>query len=75
MKLLFTGASGFLGNNVRPLLEEVYEVVTVGLSEQDDYNINIAKEVPQLREQYDVVLHAAGKAHSVPKTEAEKKCF
>ena len=75
MKLLFTGASGFLGNNVRPLLEEVYEVVTVGLSEQDDYNINIAKEVPQLREQYDVVLHAAGKAHSVPKTEAEKKVF
>lgn len=34
--------------------------------------MNIAKEIPELREQYDIVLHAAGKAHSVPKTEQEK---
>ena len=75
MKLLFTGASGFLGNNIRPLLERMYEITTVGLLPQDDYTVNIAKEVPELHEQYDVVLHAAGKAHSVPKTEAEKKVF
>lgn len=75
MKLLFTGASGFLGSNVRPLLEKTYDITTVGLLPQDDYTINIAKEVPELHEQYDVVLHAAGKAHSVPKTEAEKKVF
>lgn len=75
MKLLFTGASGFLGSNVRPLLEKTYEVTTVGLLPQDDYTVNIAKEVPELHGQFDVVLHAAGKAHSVPKTEAEKKVF
>lgn len=75
MKLLFTGASGFLGNNVRPLLEGMYEVTTVGLLPQDDYTVNIAKEVPELNGRYDVVLHAAGKAHSVPKTEAEKQVF
>lgn len=75
MKLLFTGASGFLGNNISPLLREMYEVTTVGLSAQDDYAVNIAKEIPQLREQYDIVLHAAGKAHVVPKTEAEKQAF
>lgn len=75
MNLLFTGASGFLGNNVRPLLEEQYEVTTVGLTEQDDYTVNIAKEVPELKGHYDIVLHAAGKAHSVPKTEAEKQVF
>lgn len=75
MKLLFTGASGFLGNNVRPLLEGMYDVTTVGLTPQDDYNVNIAREVPELRERYDVVLHAAGKAHVVPKTEAERKAF
>jgi len=75
MKLLFTGASGFLGNNIRPLLEKTYDVTTVGLLPQDDYMVNIAKEVPELQEQYDIVLHAAGKAHSVPKTEAEKKVF
>ncbi|WP_294588388.1 NAD-dependent epimerase/dehydratase family protein [uncultured Bacteroides sp.] len=75
MKLLFTGASGFLGNNVCPLLERMYEVTTVGLLPQDNYTVNIAKEIPNLRERYDVVLHAAGKAHSVPKTEAEKQIF
>ena len=75
MKLLFTGASGFLGNNVRPLLEAMYEVTTVGLLPQDDYTVNIAQEVPELRERYDIVLHAAGKAHSVPRTEAEKQVF
>lgn len=74
-KLLFTGASGFLGNNVRPLLEGMYDVTTVGLLPQDDYTVNIAKEIPDLRVRYDIVLHAAGKAHSVPKTEAEKQVF
>lgn len=75
MKLLFTGASGFLGNNVRPLLERGYEITTVGLLSQDDYTVNIAREVPELHERYDVVLHAAGKAHSIPKTEEEKQAF
>lgn len=75
MKLLFTGASGFLGNNVRPLLEGMYDVETVGLTPQDNYAINIAKEIPELCTRFDIVLHAAGKAHSVPKTEVEKQLF
>ena len=75
MKLLFTGASGFLGNNVRPLLERMYDVTTVGLLPQDDYTVNMAREIPELRERYDIVLHAAGKAHSVPKTEEERQVF
>lgn len=64
-----------MGNNVRPLLEGMYDVTTVGLLPQDDYTVNIAKEIPDLRVRYDIVLHAAGKAHSVPKTEAEKQVF
>lgn len=73
--LLFTGASGFLGYNIRPLLEKNYDVHTIGLTEEDDIKINMAKEVPPIKTQYDVVLHAAGKAHTVPKTEAEKQVF
>lgn len=64
-----------MGNNVCPLLERMYDVTTVGLLPQDNYTVNIAEEIPELREQYDVVLHAAGKAHSVPKTEEEKRVF
>lgn len=75
MKLLFTGASGFLGNSIRAFLEDVYEVTTIGLTSEDDYSINVANEIPNLRERYNVVLHAAGKAHSIPKTEPERQAF
>ena len=74
-KLLFTGASGFLGYNIRPILENSYDVHTIGLTDDDDIKINMAKEVPPINIHYDVVLHAAGKAHTVPKTEAEKQVF
>src|SRR5690606_14105483 len=76
MKLLFTGASGFLGHNIMPLLRESFDGVrTMGLTDQDDYNVNIATTVGDIAEPFDVVLHAAGKAHVVPKTEEEKKSF
>lgn len=74
-KLLFTGASGFLGYNIRPILEKSYDVHTIGLTDDDDIRFNIAKDVPPINTHYDVVLHAAGKAHTVPKTEAEKQVF
>ena len=74
-KLLFTGGTGFLGKNVMPLLMEKYEVVTCGITPDDTIKANLAKEVPQLDQHFDVVLHACGKAHVVPKTEAEKQAF
>ena len=74
-KLLFTGASGFLGYNIRPLLEKQYDVHTIGLTDDDDIKINMAKVVPPINTHYDLVLHVAGKAHTVPKTEAEKQVF
>lgn len=74
-KLLFTGASGFLGNNIKPTLCKNYEVHTIGLGDEDDIRTDIAKEVPKLDEQYELVLHAAGKAHMIPSTKAEKQIF
>lgn len=75
-KLLFTGASGFLGYNTMPLLVKQYETVhTMGLTDADDIKVNLAKEVPPINTHYDVVLHACGKAHVVPRTEAEKQAF
>lgn len=75
MKLLLTGSSGFLGNNIKPLLCSEYEIKTLGLNQNDDYNINLSKKVPEFKEKYNIVLHAAGKAHSIPKTETEKKVY
>ena len=74
-KLLFTGGTGFLGKNVMPYLTKQYKVTTCGITPDDMLKANLAKDVPELPEPYDVVLHACGKAHVVPKTEAEKKSF
>ncbi|KAF5050114.1 N-acetyl-alpha-D-glucosaminyl-diphospho-ditrans,octacis-undecaprenol 4-epimerase [anaerobic digester metagenome] len=74
-KLLFTGASGFLGVNLKPLLKESFDVKTLGLTDEDTYNVNIANNIPEFNEPFEVILHAAGKAHIVPKTEEEKKLF
>lgn len=75
MNLLFTGASGFLGHNTLSLLKEKYIVETIGLTSLDNYIVNLATDIPKLDFKYAVVLHAAGKAHSVPKTEEEKQLF
>ena len=74
-KLLFTGGTGFLGKNVMPLLIQQYEVTTCGITLDDLLKANLAKEVPVLPEKFDVVLHACGKAHMIPKTEKEKQAF
>jgi len=75
MNLLFTGVSGFLGNNLKPLLSQTYTIKTLGLTNEDDIKIDLSKAVPEIKDSFDIVLHAAGKAHTVPKTEAEKKLF
>lgn len=72
-KLLMTGATGFVGENVLPLLESYYHVTTCGRSPESGIRADLSKEIPVFSDKYDIVLHAAGKAHTVPKTEEEIK--
>ena len=74
-KLLFTGGTGFLGANAKPVLDTMYEVTTIGITEKDELKANFVTEIPKLPCRYDIVLHAAGKAHVYPKTETEKQAF
>jgi nucleoside-diphosphate-sugar epimerase len=74
-RILFTGASGFIGRNIKPLLEKEYIIKTIGLDKSDDYNIDISKVIPTIEDYYDIIIHAAGKAHSTPKTQQEEKVF
>ena len=74
-KLLFTGGTVFLGKNVMPILEKHYEVTTCGITPNDMIKANFVTDIPNLPQKYDVVLHACGKAHIVPKTEVEKQAF
>jgi len=73
--LLFTGASGFLGSNILPQLTNDYVVDTLDFSASSTYNVNLSKQIPAFNKQYDIVLHAAGKAHSIPKTTKEEQEF
>lgn len=73
MKLLFTGASGFLGNGIRSLLDRMYTVATVGLLSQNDYTVNIANEIPELHERYDIILQE--KPILCPEVKPRNRCF
>lgn len=75
MKVLFTGANGFLGRNVIPILEEQsFKVKTFGTN-NTDYIFDIATEIPSFEEKFDIIFHAAGKAHSIPRSHDEEKVF
>ena len=72
MKILLTGASGFLGAVIKKVLH-AHEMITLGRSGQD-INVDLSKKIPVLP-CVDMVIHAAGKAHIVPKTDDERADF
>jgi nucleoside-diphosphate-sugar epimerase len=75
MKVLFTGANGFLGRNVIPLLrEKKIQVKTFGTS-NTDYVYNITNTIVPFDEKFDVIFHAAGKAHSIPQNKIDEQLF
>lgn len=64
-----------MGYNAKPVLDQMYEVTTIGITDRDELKANFAKDVPVLPCHYDIVLHAAGKAHIYPKTPEEVQSF
>lgn len=73
--LLFTGSSGFLGLNIIDTLRLEYDVDTLGISDKDKYCIDISKNTPFFHKRYDIILHAAGKAHNIPKNDYQIQQF
>lgn len=72
LKMLVSGASGFLGRAIsKGLMKE--ELVTLGRS-KCNIQSDLARQIPRLPT-VGIVIHTAGKAHSVPKTKAEKQEF
>ena len=74
-ELLLTGASGFFGRNIKSYLSLHYRIRTLGRGDVNDLQVNLVNNVPELDKRFDLVLHCAGKAHCIPKTEAEKMEF
>ena len=73
--ILITGGSGFLGQAIRNHLN-ILQVpsLSLGQSSVNEIQCNLSNEIPKIQE-VDMVIHSAGKAHKVPKTDEEKADF
>jgi nucleoside-diphosphate-sugar epimerase len=72
--ILITGVNGFLGKSIVEALENNCKLF--GLSRtKGEYKVSLEREVPEFKQSFDLVIHAAGKAHSVPKTKSERNQF
>ncbi len=75
MTLLLTGASGFLGAELIAACKVGHHILTLGRQAKNDIQCDLSTRIPTLDKPIDAVIHAAGKAHVYPKTEAEKQAF
>ncbi|APQ18497.1 NAD-dependent epimerase/dehydratase family protein [Maribacter hydrothermalis] len=76
MNILLSGASGFLGSIIQKYFEELgHKVDSIGRSKENTIVANLADFNSSINTYYDLVIHAAGKAHMVPKNRDEEKMF
>ena len=73
MHILITGSTGFLGKKITDVLK-IHNINSLS-RDRSTYNFDISTEVPIFKDVFDLVVHSAGKAHSIPKTNLEKKSF
>jgi nucleoside-diphosphate-sugar epimerase len=74
MKILLTGGNGFLGKYLIKSLKSTGEVIQIGRSSSSDIIADFSKNIPSLPS-VDMVVHAAGTAHIIPRTQEEKNLF
>ena len=74
---LLTGKSGFLGKAITShFTEKKIKFKSIGRAVEDDYQFDLTFEHQGiLQDQFDCIVHCAGKAHSVPKTSLEIQAF
>lgn len=75
-KVLLTGGSGFFGSVVlKSLSLDGHHVTTLGRSETNTIHCDLSTTIPTFTERFDIVIHNAGKAHTVPRTALQRKAF
>lgn len=74
MRILLTGATGFLGKKIHNQLSAEHSVITMGRSKESTIQFDLKKPITSLPT-IEAIVHVAGKAHSVPRTEEEVKEF
>ncbi|MBC3786089.1 NAD-dependent epimerase/dehydratase family protein [Spirosoma utsteinense] len=75
MNILLTGASGFVGSQIYNELTRNYTVTTLGRTPVGAHHLtgDLTGSLPSLAHlSFDYVVNAAGKAHAIPRTAAER---
>jgi len=74
---LLTGASGFLGTIILDTLSSNNSVFTIGRNKSSSFVCDFVLSVPELSVDSKIgcVIHAAGKAHTIPKNQTEEEEF
>lgn len=73
-KVLITGANGFLGKIIVKQLCQNCEIRTLSRT-TGNYNATLEEKVPLFNEKFDLVIHAAGKAHLISQKSGELDTF
>lgn len=74
MKILLTGSFGFLGQVILERLKDAYEIYTLGRNKNATQESDLRYPF-KLNKSFDCIIHAAGKAHLVPKSQEDIKAF
>ena len=74
MRILLTGANGFLGKSIVEELMHQNQLFYLSRS-SNHYKVSLEKDVPHFHTSFDIVIHAAGKAHNVPISPKEVRKF
>jgi nucleoside-diphosphate-sugar epimerase len=74
MNILLSGASGFLGETLYKLLCAANVVCTIGRSSLSTFEVDLCHSF-ELNDSFDCVIHSAGKAHLVPKSQEDARAF
>jgi nucleoside-diphosphate-sugar epimerase len=73
-KILFTGSSGFLGSQIINQIRTNNSVLELNRN-SGHFKVDLRNQIPIFGLPFEIVIHAAGKAHSQPKTQKEKNDF
>ena len=73
MEILLTGSNGFLARYLKTGISK-HNIFNLSRN-NSDYNLDLSLFIPFFNEKFDLVIHSAGKAHTIPITQEERDSF
>lgn len=76
MNIVVTGLSGFLGKSIFKVNGDFnHNIIGIGRNAINKIVCNLKSEIPKIPKKTELIIHAAGLAHSIPSSIAENNAF